>query len=121
MSAVDVPALLLSILVAAGITAVVAFFADSGTRRDWIVAGALALGLIALAIVNLLGETPRETHIATALVGPLLPVAGAVGMARATRGVRRWIRWLVVFLLSFVLLLSGLLLGASILPRFLGS
>ena len=29
-------------------------------------------------------------------------------------------RWLVVFLITFALLIAGLLIGASILPRFIG-
>ena len=119
MGAVDVAALALAVIVAGGVTAVIALFADTGTRRDWIVSGAMALVLVTLAIANLLGETPRETHMATAILGPVLSVAGAMGIARATRRVRPWLRWTIVFLSSFVLLLAGLLLGASILPRFL--
>src|SRR5688500_9022340 len=122
MGAVDVAALSLSIIISAAITAVLARFANSGTRRDWVVAGATALLLMLIGIVDLLTERPRETHMATAVVGALLPVAGAIGVMRGSRRIQRaWLRWLIVFLVAFVLLLGGLLLGASILPRFLGS
>ena len=120
MSAPTISALIVGIVFAAIITAVIAFFADKGTNRDWLVAGGLALLLMAIGIANLLTENPRETHIATAIVGALLPVAGATGITHGTRRVRPWIRWPVVFISSFVLLLGGLLLGASIIPRFLG-
>ena len=120
MNAVDVAALSVSVVLAAAITAIVAFFANTGTRRDWIVAGIMAVVLMAAGIINLLGETPRETHMAMAVVGALFPVAGAVGLARGMRRVRPWLRWTVIFLAAFVLLLGGMLLGASILPRFLG-
>ena len=121
MGAVDLAALSLAVVIAAAITGVVAFFASTQTRRDWVVAGGLALVIMTAGIVNLLTEKPRETHIATAVVGSLLPVAGALSLARAMRRVRAWLRWLVVFLIAFVLLIGGLLLGASILPRFIGS
>lgn len=120
MGALDVPALTLGLVAAVIITAVVAFFADNGTPRDWLVAGALALLLMAIGIANLMTESPRETHIATAIVGAILPVAGATGITHGTRRVRPWIRWPIVFLTAFVLLLGGLLLGASVLPRFIG-
>ena len=116
----DLPALSLAVAIAAVITGVVAFFANGGTRRDWLVAGGLALLIMIAGILNLLTEQPRETHIATAVVGALLPVAGSMGLSHAMRRARPWLRWLVVFLFSFVLLIGGLLIGASILPRFIG-
>jgi hypothetical protein len=76
--------------------------------------------LAAIGIFDLLGERPRETHLATAVLGAALPVLGALGLARGMRRVRPWVRWLVVFLAALVSLLGGLLLGASILPRFFG-
>ena len=120
MGAVDVAALSLSIIVSLAITVVLELFARSDARRDWIVAAVLALALMAAGIIDLLTEKPRETHMATAVIGALLPVAGAMGLTRAMRGARPWVRWLSVFLLAFLLLLGGLLLGASILPRFIG-
>ena len=120
MGAVDLTALSLAIIVSAAITAVLIRFASTGTRRDWIIAGALAVVVMAIGIIDLLTERPRETHLATAVAGALFPVAGATGIARALRHSRAWVRWLAVFLSAFVLLTAGLLLGASILPRFLG-
>jgi uncharacterized membrane protein len=120
MRSVDIPALLLAILISAAITAVLALYAREGRKRDWLIAGAAALALVAIGIANLMTESPRETHIATAFTGAMLPVAGAMGIIAGTRRVRPWLRWLVVFLLTFVLLVCGLLLGASILPRFIG-
>ena len=120
MGAVDIPALSLAAVIAAVVTAAVAFFADKGTRRDWIVTAGIALLLMAIGIVNLLMERPRETHIATPIVGALFAAFGATGLTHGTRRVRPWIRWPAIFLSTFVLLLGGLLFGASILPRFLG-
>ena len=120
VGAVDVAALSLSLFLSAAITAVLILFASTGTRRDWIIAGIMGLVLMAAGIVDLLFETPRETHLATAVMGALLPVAGATGIARALRRSRTWVRWLTVFITAFLLLITGLLLGASILPRFIG-
>lgn len=120
MTSVDIPALLLAIAISAAITAVLALYAREGRKRDWLIAGAAALVLTAIGVANLMTESPRETHIATAFTGAMLPVAGAMGIIAGTKRVRPWLRWLVVFVLTFVLLVSGLLLGASILPRFIG-
>jgi UDP-N-acetylmuramyl pentapeptide phosphotransferase/UDP-N-acetylglucosamine-1-phosphate transferase len=120
LGAVDVAALSLSLVLSAAITAVLILYAGSGTRRDWMVAGVVSLVLMAIGIIDLLTEKPRETHLATAIVGALLPVAGATGVTRALRNSRTWVRWLSVFLTAFVLLIAGLLVGASILPRFIG-
>ena len=120
MGAVDVTALSLAILVSAAITAVLIRFASTGTRRDWIVAGIVALVLMLAGIAELLTERPRETHLATWVVGAMLPVAAGTGITRALQHSRTWVRWLSVFLTVFLLLISGLLLGASVAPRFLG-
>lgn len=121
-SAIDFAALGLGVLVAAIITAALAW----ATRVDswlrvWVVAGVVAVILIAVGMADLLRERPRETHVATVLVGIPLPVLGAVGMQRAMRGVRPWLRWSGVFLTALVLLFSGLLIGAALLPRYLGA
>lgn len=121
MGAVDLTALSLSIVISAVITAVVIRFASTGTRRDWAVAGILALVLMIAGIAELLTEQPRETHLATWIVGAVLPVAAATGIARALRSSRTWVRWLSVFMTAFLLLVAGLLIGASVVPRFLGS
>lgn len=120
MTSVDLPALLLAIAISAAITAVLALYAREGRKRDWLIAGAITLVLTVTGVANLLTESPRETHIATAFTGAMLPVAGAMGIIAGTKRVRPWLRWLVVFVLTFALLVSGLLLGASILPRFIG-
>src|SRR5688572_10449200 len=64
-------------------------------RRGWIVATALFLALCALGVVDLLRYSPRETTFSNVVIGFLLPVLGTLGILRATRRVRPWIRWVV--------------------------
>jgi UDP-N-acetylmuramyl pentapeptide phosphotransferase/UDP-N-acetylglucosamine-1-phosphate transferase len=119
-SAVDFPALSVMILAAAIITAAIGFAGrDGNQRRRWFAAVAVTIVLIAIGLADLLRESPRETHLATLFIGIPLPVLVAMGTERVTRRVRPWLRWLVVFLVTFVALLSGLLIGAAIAPRFL--
>jgi hypothetical protein len=127
-SAFDFPAILLGVATAAVITAATSYAAGGGDatgnsggrwRRLIIVGGALTLVLGTLAFMDLLREQPRETHVATVIVGVLLPNLGAVGMQQAARRVRPWIRWTLVFVTVFVLLFAGLLIGAAFVPRFL--
>jgi hypothetical protein len=76
--------------------------------------------LIAIGVLDLLRQEPRETHMATVILGGTLPVLGALGTLRGTRRVsKRWIRWPLIFLMTFVLLFVGLLIGATVLPRYL--
>jgi uncharacterized membrane protein HdeD (DUF308 family) len=119
-SAIDFPALLLAILVAATITVSLGY-AQRGDdrRRSWLTAAALTVVLIGIGLADLLQETPRETHVATLFIGIPLPVLGAMGLLRATRRARPWLRWTSVYLVTLVLLLGGLLLGAAVAPRFL--
>jgi len=119
-AAVDFPALLLATIVAAGITAVcVLAYRGHDTRRLWIAAGAFAVLLFAIGLADLLRATPQETHYAAPVVGVILPVLGAVGMIRAARRMRPWLQWLLVFGTAFILLFAGLLIGATVVPRFL--
>jgi hypothetical protein len=120
-SAVDLHALVLGVLISAVITAslMMAHRGDGGSRRGWLVAGGVAFLLMVAGSIELLLESPRETHLATWVVGAALPVFGATGIIRGTRRMRPWLRWMIVFLTTFVLLLGGLQLGAAILPRFL--
>jgi len=121
-SAVDFPALALMIVAAIVITSAIGISGrDGNTRRRWLAALGITILLIAIGLVDLLRETPRETHLATLFIGVPLPVLGAIAMERMTRRVRPWIRWTGVFLVSLVVLLSGLLIGAAIAPRFLPS
>jgi hypothetical protein len=90
-----------------------------GAARLWITAAAVTVALIAIGLVDLMREQPRETHIATLLVGIPTPILGAVGLQYAMRRARPWIRWGVVFLVVFVLLFVGVLIGAAILPPVL--
>jgi len=115
---VDVPALSIAILVALAITvALMRAHAVENHRRGWITALILAASLAAIGVIDLVRVTPRETNIATALVGAALPVLGALGMIRGTRRVRPWIRWPMVFLTAFALLFAGLLIGATLASR----
>jgi hypothetical protein len=120
MGAVDVPALLLAVVLSAVITAALALFADKGTHRDWAAAGAIALAVFAIGMIDLMRETPRETFWATWIFGAAVPVAAATGVLHSTRSMRPWIRYPVVFLLTVVMLFGGLLIGATLVTRFLG-
>jgi uncharacterized membrane protein HdeD (DUF308 family) len=118
-SVVDFPALLLATVIAVAIaTSLLRAFKGENTRRAWIAAGVLAAVLLVLGVVDLLRESPRETHISTPLVGATLPVLGALGMVRGTRRVRMRFRWPLVFVTAFALLFGGLLIGATLFPRF---
>ena len=103
-SAIDFGALGTGVAVALLITAALGWAQLNSWSRVWIVAGILTVVLIAIGLADLLRERPRETHIATVLVGIPLPVLGAVGMRRAMRRVRPWLRWIGVFLTTLVLL-----------------
>lgn len=121
-SAIDFAALALGVVASAAITGAIAWAArHEGATRLWLAAAVVTAILIAIGLVDLLREEPRETHVATVLVGIPMPVLGAVGLQYAMRRVRPWIRWATVFLVAFVLLFTGLLLGAAIVPRFLGA
>lgn len=121
-SAIDFAALAVGAISAAIITAALAWGArHAGALRVWIAAAAVTLVLAGIGLVDLLRERPRETHIAAILVGVPIPVLGALGLQHAMRRVRPWIRWSVVFLVAFVLVFLGLLIGAAILPRYLGA
>ncbi|MEX2178463.1 MAG: hypothetical protein WD801_07115 [Gemmatimonadaceae bacterium] len=119
-SSVDHLALSLGLLLAAAMaTALEAAYRGQHMRRLWAAGAALAVLLIAAGTLDLLRASPRETHIATVIVGATLPVLGGVGVARGARRARWWLRWLLVFLTTLVLLLAGLLLGATLAARLL--
>lgn len=121
-SAIDFAALAAGALAAVVITGSIAWAArHEGWTRVWIAAAVVSAGLIALGWTDLARERPRETHIATVLLGVPLPVLGAVGMQRVLRRVRPWLRWSVVFLMTLVLLLLGVLVGGAIVPRWLSA
>jgi hypothetical protein len=116
-SATDPIALVLATAIAVLITAAFAFGDRDAGRRGWIIVAALVALLIAAGLIDLYSRSPRETHPLSVITGALVPVLGAFGLARATRRVRPWIRWPVVFVAALVLLLAGLLLGATLAPR----
>src|SRR5881409_781780 len=108
-SVLDVPALLLAVFIAAAIaTGLLRAYRQENKRRAWIVAGVLAAVLTALGAFDLLRQNWHDIHPAAAFVGSALPVLGALGMVRGTRGVRMWLRWPMVFAVALVLLFSGL-------------
>jgi hypothetical protein len=122
-SVLDLPALFLAVLISLGVSvAMIAAHGTNNRRRGWIVAGALAAALAAVGVADLMRETPRETHMATVVLGSLFPVFGALGAIRGTNRIsRRWIRWPLIFLATFALLFAGLLMGATLVPRYLPS
>lgn len=119
-SVFDGTALLVATLVAVLIAAAL-LVADRGNnhRRAWIVAGLVTLGLSVLAGLDLLRESPRETHVSGIVTGIAVAVLGSLGIVRGTRRVRPWIRWPLTSVVALVLLLSGLLMGASYVSRVL--
>lgn len=117
---IDYAALVVAALISLGITAaLMRAHRDDNHRRGWITAGYVAAALIAIGIADLVIAPRREIPGATVLVGATLPVLGCVGMIRATRRVPPWVRWLMVFATAFVLLFSGLLIGATVPSRLL--
>src|SRR6185295_5348567 len=117
---VDLPALLISIAIALVITvALMRAHRGDNHRRGWITAGAVAAALIVIGIADLARATPRETRYATVIVAAMLPAIGTLGMIRATRRVRPWVRWLMAFATAFILLFGGLLIGATLASRLL--
>jgi hypothetical protein len=117
--AFDFSALLLAIFVSLAIT--VAFFAaERRTRRfAWITAGVLITALVTVGLIDLQRASPRETHLATVFFAGVVPVLGALGLARATAPMRPYFRWPLVFLATLVLLFVALLFGATMVPRYL--
>lgn len=114
-SAIDVTALVVGAIIALMVTGALGWALRSGgTRRGWMGAGGLFLALTALGVIDLLRHSPRETPFGIVIIGALLPVLGTLGLLRATRSVRPWIRWPLAFLLAFVLVFGGLLLGAAV-------
>jgi hypothetical protein len=118
MGAVDVPALLLAAVLSAAITAALVLFADKGIRRDWLVAGGVALVVFAVGSLDLMRETPHETYWATWIFGAGLPVAITTGVLHSSRSMKPWQRVPMLFLVTYLMLFIGLLFGSSLLPRF---
>lgn len=117
--AIDLLALFVTIVIALVIT-VALFFAQRGSqRRAWIIVSAIAVLLLALGLADLLRENPRQTHLATVFVGATMPVLGAFGLVRATAPMRPRFRWPFIFVSALVLLFGALLLGATVVPRYL--
>lgn len=110
----------MAIVVALVITAIVMLAHRSQSRRRaWLVAVALAALLFAVGALDLMSAPHRETPLAAPLFGALLPALGATGAAHATRRLSPWLQWGLVLLAAFVLLLGGLLLGATVVPRYM--
>jgi hypothetical protein len=121
-SIADLSALFVAVAIALVITiALMRAQRGDNHRRGWITATVLVLAIWTIGAVDLLRATPHETHPAAVVVGALLPVLGALGMIRGTRPVRPWIRWPLVFLTTFALLLGGLLIGATLAPHLISA
>ena len=117
--AIDLPALFLAIVVAVAITVALFYGGRDSKRRAWLTAGVLAVVLIAVGLVDLLRESPGQTHLATVFVGGILPVLASLGLVRATQPMRPVFRWPLVFLVTLVVLFAALLFGATMVPRYL--
>lgn len=114
-SALDVTALVIGAVVALVITGGLGWAVRDGTvRRGWLAAGALFAVLTLLGVVDLLRYSPRETAFSTVVIGMAVPVSSALGLLLATKRVRAWLRYTVVYLASFVLIFAGFLLGATL-------
>ena len=119
-SVIDVSALLVSLLVAAGITAALLFaFRGDNRRGAWLAAGAVAAVLIALGAADVLLHTPREQKVSTVILGVALTVLGSLGLVRGTRPLRMWYRAPLVFVVTLFLFLGSLLFAASYVSRLL--
>ena len=121
-SVLDLPALFLAVAISLLISGVLlAAHGEQNRRRAWLAAIPLFAVLVAIGLFDLLSRSPRDTHVATVILGALFPVAGTVGVVRAVRRIRqRWLRWILVFVATFALFFFGLLVGATVVPRFLG-
>jgi hypothetical protein len=123
LSGADVITILIALAVAAAVTTTV-WLTDrptsDGRRRTWLIAAILVVVITAIGAVDVYTRSPREIALSTLLLGATLPVAGAVGMVRATHRLRPWIRWLLAFATAFLLLFGGLLAGASYISRMIG-
>ena len=119
-SVVDVPALIIGIVVALGITAalLVAHRGDNH-RRGWIVAGIVVLAVGTLAAIDVARESPRETNFTTPFLTALIATIATLGIIRATRRVHPWLRAGMVFVTAFVTLLAGLLLVSTYIAKLL--
>ena len=114
-SAVDLTALLVGAAVAIAVTGTLGWaLRGDDTRRGWLAAGALFVALTAIGALDLLRHSPRETPFGIVAVAALLLVLGTLGLLRATRSVRPWIRWPLTVSVAFLLVFGGLLLGATV-------
>lgn len=114
-SAVDIPVIILTAVVAAMITGVLAWaLRDGNARRGWLAAAGLVVALLVMGVVDLLRHSPRETPFTLLVVGVVPPVLGALGILRGTRRMRPWLRWLLAFGTALLLLFGGFLLGAVV-------
>ena len=122
MSVIDFPALAVAILIAAGVTAALLFaFRDveRDKRRSWLAAGGLFVALLALGALDVFIGPEWETKFSTVIIGAALCVLSALGMVRGTRRIHLRYRIPLVFVIAFVMLMAGLLLGASYVSRSL--
>jgi intracellular septation protein A len=120
LSVIDISALVVSILVAAGVTAaMLVAFQHENRRRAWIAAALTTAVLIVLGAADVLLRPPREQKVSTVILAAAITVLGALGFVRGTRSVRMWIRAPLTFLVAYVLLMSSLLFGADYVSRVL--
>ena len=115
----SVSALVVSFLIPLVITVVLWFANRGGQRRQlWLAAAATGGVLLVLGVIDLATSSPRETPYTTAILGAALPVLGTAALLRATRILHTWVRLPLAYVVCVVLFYGGLLLGATIVPRW---
>jgi UDP-N-acetylmuramyl pentapeptide phosphotransferase/UDP-N-acetylglucosamine-1-phosphate transferase len=116
----DTIALLLAVLIAAGVTvALLRFDHREQVRRGWMVALVVFLIIVALGAMDIVRDPTHEVKLSTVIIAALFAVLATKGMVHATRRVPTWLRWLLAFSTAVVFLFVGLLTGATGVSRFL--
>ena len=114
LTGTDVATLLIAAVIAAAIAStLLRFDSREQVRRGWIVAGILALILVALGAVDLYRQPWPDVPFSAVIIAALFAVLGTKGIVHGTRRVRPWLRWILAFVIAYLLLFAGLLTGAT--------
>jgi uncharacterized membrane protein YfcA len=114
LSGADVASLLIATAIAAAIaTVLLRFDSRVDVRRGWIVAGILTLVIVTLGAIDLFRQPWPDVPFSAVIIAALFAVLGTKGIVHGTRRVRPWLRWLLAFVIAYVMLFAGLLVGAT--------